>query len=53
MAMVIMVLGLVCNLASFAATIMILIGAFKESVSQGFMCLCNPFYVLYFAFANY
>jgi hypothetical protein len=38
--------GLVCS-------IIILIHAFKASVGQGLLCLCVPFYVLYYAFARF
>ena len=35
------------------AEIIILIHAFKTSVGQGFLCLCVPFYILYYAFAKF
>ena len=38
--------GLVCN-------IIILIHAFKQSVGQGFMCLCIPCYILYYMFTKF
>ncbi len=40
-------------LAAFACSIIILIHAFKASVGQGFLCLCIPFYILYYAFARF
>ena len=40
------VVGLVCG-------IIILIHAFKASVGQGLLCLCLPFYILYYAFARF
>jgi len=40
-------------LAAFACSIIILIHAFKASVGQGFLCLCIPFYILYYGFARF
>jgi translocator protein len=40
------IVGLVCN-------IIVLIHAFKESVSQGFLCLCVPCYILYYMFTKF
>lgn len=40
-------------LVSFVISIIILIHAFQTSVGQGFLCLCIPFYVLYYAFARF
>ena len=40
------IVGLVCN-------IIILIHAFKQSVGQGFMCLCIPCYILYYMFTKF
>ena len=39
-------IGLVCS-------IIILIHAFKRSVGTGFMVLCIPCYILYYAFAQF
>lgn len=47
------ILSGVLNLVGFACSIIILIHAFKASVGQGFLCLCIPFYVLYYAFARF
>jgi hypothetical protein len=47
------VLSAIGGIASFIGGIIILVAAFKESVGQGFLCLCIPFYVFYFAFAKY
>ena len=47
------IIGLVCVLAALVCHIIILIGAFQEDVTQGLLCLCVPFYILYFAFARY
>lgn len=41
------------NLVGLVCGIIILIHAFKASVGQGFLCLCLPFYVLYYAFARF
>jgi hypothetical protein len=32
--------------------ILVLIAAFKDSIGQGFLTLCLPFYVFYFVFAR-
>jgi len=53
MAGVLAILGLVCSLASFVCSIIILIHAFQSEVLQGILCLCVPFYVLYYAFAKF
>ncbi len=47
------VLSMIGGLASLVGGIIILVAAFKESVGQGFLSLCVPFYVFYFAFAKY
>ena len=47
------ILGLICSLAAFICWIIILIGAFQQDVTQGLLCLCVPFYILYFALALY
>jgi len=46
-------LGNLFFLAAFVCSIIILIHAFKASVGQGFLCLCVPFYVFYYAFARF
>jgi hypothetical protein len=46
-------LSAIFGLAAFVASIIILIDAFKASVGQGFLCLCIPFYILYYAFARF
>ncbi|MCA8994367.1 MAG: hypothetical protein KDA88_20485 [Planctomycetaceae bacterium] len=53
MGVVLLILALVCALASFVCAIIILIAAFKEGLAQGLLCLCIPFYVLYFAVAKF
>ncbi len=40
-------------LVAFVAAVIILIHAFKASIGQGFLCLCIPFYILYYAFARF
>jgi hypothetical protein len=39
-------------LVSLAATIIVLVSAFRESVGTGFLTLCVPFYVFYFVYAK-
>ncbi|MBN80679.1 MAG: hypothetical protein CMJ70_11120 [Planctomycetaceae bacterium] len=51
MAIIFLLLAMVLGLASFVCGIIILINAFQQDVTKGFLCLCIPFYVLYFAFA--
>lgn len=47
-------LASVCGLASFVCAIIILIHAFsKGGMLQGFLCLCIPFYILYYGFAKF
>ena len=53
MAGLLSILGLLCSLASFVCSIIILIAAFKDEVLQGILCLCIPFYVLYYAIAKF
>ena len=53
MATALLALGGICSLVSLVGSIIILISAFKESVGQGFLCLCVPFYILYYAFAKF
>ena len=45
--------GLICLLASFVCSIIILVAAFQEDVVQGLLSLCVPFYILYYAIARY
>jgi len=53
MGTVLAILGLVCSLASLVCFIIILIDAFKKEVIKGVLCLCIPFYILYYAFAQF
>ena len=47
-------LGLVFYLVGFVCAIMILIHAFKNGGAlQGILCLCVPFYILYYMFAKF
>lgn len=46
-------LAMLLYLVGFVCGLIILIHAFKTSVGQGFLCLCVPFYVLYYAFAKF
>ena len=47
------ILTYILYLAALACSILILIHAFKASVGQGFLCLCIPLYILYYAFARF
>ncbi len=53
MGSVLILVASVCLLASFICGIIILIDAFQEEVVQGILCLCVPFYILYYAFARF
>lgn len=53
MSFILLALGAVCSLAAFVCGIMILIAAFQEEVVQGILCLCVPFYILYYAFVRF
>ena len=53
MALVIMGLAAIFSILSLICSIIILIHAFKSSVGEGFMCLCIPCYILYYAFAKF
>ena len=44
---------IVLYLAALACSILVLIHAFKASVGHGFLCLCIPLYILYYAFARF
>jgi hypothetical protein len=48
-----MVLSVIFAIVALVATIIILIHAFQASTGQGFLCLCVPFYILYYAFARF
>ena len=49
MATLLIILGAVCVLASLAATLWIIIEAFKTEVWKGVLCLLCGLYALYFA----
>lgn len=53
MSTVLAILGLVCSLASLVCSIIILIDAFKTEVIKGVLCLCIPFYILYYAITQF
>jgi hypothetical protein len=53
MAMILSLIGLLCTLAAAICGIIILIAAFQEEVVQGILCLCVPFYILYYAIVRY
>ncbi|MGH9669644.1 MAG: hypothetical protein ACRD3A_05980 [Terriglobales bacterium] len=47
-------LALVFQLVAFVCAIIILIHAFKNGGAlQGFLCLCVPFYIIYYMFAKF
>ena len=49
-----MALALVFNLVAFVCAIIVLIHAFKNGGAlQGILCLCVPFYILYYMFAKF
>ncbi|MHC5021044.1 MAG: hypothetical protein ACYTGX_13225 [Planctomycetota bacterium] len=50
MAGILSIVGMVLGLVGAIGGIRILIAAFQESVAQGLLTLCVPFYVFYFAF---
>jgi len=44
------VLGILCGVVAFVCSIVILVHAFtKGGVLQGILCLCIPFYILFYA----
>ncbi len=53
MAAVAGILTLVGAVLSLVFGIVLLVAAFKKSVGTGFLSLCIPFYIFYFAFAKY
>jgi hypothetical protein len=46
-------IGALLGLAGLVCSIIVLIAAFQTSTSTGFLSLCVPFYILYFAFTQY
>lgn len=49
-----MALALVFQLVAFVCAIIVLIHAFKNGGAlQGILCLCVPFYILYYMFAKF
>src|SRR5690242_10617289 len=52
MAIVLMGLGLILNIAGAVGGIWLLVEAFKDEVLQGILCLCVPCYVFYYGFAR-
>ena len=46
-------LGGICGLAAFVCSIIILIAAFKDETVKGILCLCVPFYILYYVFTGF
>lgn len=49
-----MAVALLFNLVAFVCAIIVLIHAFKNGGAlQGILCLCVPFYILYYMFAKF
>ncbi len=46
-------LGLLFSALGFACAALILVHAFRRSVGTGFMVLCIPCYILYYAFSQF
>jgi len=46
-------LAVILYIASFVCSLIILIHAFNTEMVKGLLCLCLPFYVLYYAFTQY
>ena len=46
-------LGVVCCIAAFVCSIMILIDAFQNEIWKGLLCLVCGFYSLYYALVEY
>ncbi len=53
MASVFLILGAIGSLMSLVGSIFILIHAFQRSVGTGFMTLCIPCYIFYYAFTQF
>ncbi|MDD9935324.1 MAG: hypothetical protein OXT09_17055 [Myxococcales bacterium] len=51
--MAMLAIGGLLLLAATVCQIIILVHAFKESLAQGFLSLCVPFYILYYMFAKF
>jgi hypothetical protein len=51
--MILDALGLVFSALGLACAAMVLIHAFRRSVGTGFMVLCIPCYILYYAFSQF
>ena len=52
LALVFTIIGFVFALVAAIFGIIILIQAFKSDTTQGILCLCVPFYIIYWAFAK-
>jgi translocator protein len=53
MELALMGIGGLMSLVGFVCSIFILIHAFQSSVGEGFLCLCVPCYILYYAFSKF
>jgi benzodiazapine receptor len=51
--MILSALGLALSAAGFACALLIVLHAFNRSIGTGFMALCIPFYILYYAFSQF
>lgn len=47
------IVALTGSITMIVFSIIILIAAFKKSIGTGFLSLCIPFYIYFFAFARY
>jgi len=45
--------GLACFVVGLVAALVIVVHAFRSSLSQGFLCLLVPLYIIYYAFARF
>ena len=48
-----LVIGMLFSLVALVCGIIILVHAFKDSVGMGFLCLCVPFVIIWYAFAKF
>lgn len=53
MGLVLMLAGLALALVASVISIVIVVAAFRKDVAHGFLTLCVPFYIVFFAFARY
>ena len=53
MAVALMILGTLLGILSWIGLIWLVVEAFRGDVRDGWLCLCVPLYVLYFAFTRF